>query len=469
MEKRKTAADSTAGSVTKGLKRMEELKQAFYDVMHKYQKRFGETGVMANLNTWAQKKASLISILRNHPNWNEAEKAIVFRFSEGRGIERDVVDEIAFTMLDIAREEVAPEGYQAFSEAFQAAIGEYSTTLSETALEVVRNRGGIKCATGQKASRIIGKLCRQFGVDGHKRYNAVFAQIADALNPLQMERTAILSVHPCDYLEMSNRDNTWNSCHGLDNGGYQMGTLSYMLDDVSMVLYTVDNDVKDHFYKAPRRSRQMYFFKDNILFQSRMYPSDANDLMDQYRAIVQKAIAICLGVPNLWTLKKERAEVSAHCSSADGSMQYPDYAYYGNISVLKYTALDQVLTIGAPPLCVACGRKLTSRSKTLKCSCADTVVCKECGETVTDENANYVDGYFQCKKCLHICAVCGRATKGEMFAAFDRRGQMVQVCAECHAISMTPCGNCSVQRVCRIIGRTLCPRVAVADMTGGAA
>ena len=149
----------------KGMKRMEELKQAFYDVMHKYQKRFGEVGVIANLNTWAQKKQTLLAILRKHPNWNETEKAIVFRFSEGRGIERDVVDEIAFAMQDIAREEITPEGYPAFSEAFHAAIGEYSSTLSETALEVVRNRGGIRCATGQKASRIIGKLCRQFGVD----------------------------------------------------------------------------------------------------------------------------------------------------------------------------------------------------------------------------------------------------------------------------------------------------------------
>ena len=90
---------------------MEELKQAFYDVMHKYQKRFGEAGVMANLNTWAQRKARLLELLRRHPNWVEAEKAIVFRFSEGRDIERDVVDEIGFTMLDIAREAVAPEGY----------------------------------------------------------------------------------------------------------------------------------------------------------------------------------------------------------------------------------------------------------------------------------------------------------------------------------------------------------------------
>ena len=81
---------------------MEELKKAFYEVMYKYEKSFGETGVMTNLNLWAQEKAGLLELLRRHPNWDEDAKAIVFSFDEGRGIQRDVVDEIAFTMEDLA-------------------------------------------------------------------------------------------------------------------------------------------------------------------------------------------------------------------------------------------------------------------------------------------------------------------------------------------------------------------------------
>jgi len=56
---------------------MEELKKAFYEVMYKYEKSFGETGVMTNLNTWAQEKAGLLELLRRHPNWDEDAKAIV--------------------------------------------------------------------------------------------------------------------------------------------------------------------------------------------------------------------------------------------------------------------------------------------------------------------------------------------------------------------------------------------------------
>lgn len=111
---------------------MEELKKAFYEVMYKYEKSFGETGVMTNLNLWAQEKAGLLELLRRHPNWDEDAKAIVFSFDEGRGIQRDVVDEIAFTMEDLAAEQINEEQrLEDFRIALRAAVNEYSSTLSE--------------------------------------------------------------------------------------------------------------------------------------------------------------------------------------------------------------------------------------------------------------------------------------------------------------------------------------------------
>lgn len=116
---------------------MEELKQAFYEVMYKYEKSFGETGVMANLNEWAKNKAFLLDLLRHHPGWDEDAKAIVFTFDEGRGIEHDVVDEIAFTMEDLAADQIKDEQrLEDFRISLRTAVSEYSSTLSEQALEV---------------------------------------------------------------------------------------------------------------------------------------------------------------------------------------------------------------------------------------------------------------------------------------------------------------------------------------------
>lgn len=446
---------------------MEELKQAFYEVMYKYEKYFSETGVMANLNAWARNKAPLLELLRHHPQWNEDAKAIVFTFDEGRGIEHDVVDEVAFTMEDLAAQQINEEKRLSdFQISLRAAVSEYSSTLSEASLEVIRNRGGIKCATGQKTSRIIGKLCREYGVDRHERYNAVFAQLSDALNPLQMLKTALLSVHPCDFLEMSNKDNTWTSCHNLENGSYQAGALSYMTDDVSMIFFTVDPGATDHFYRLPRRSRQMFFYKDGTIFQSRLYPSDLSEQMDLYRSIVQKAIAVCLGEPNRWILKKKREDVNECCTSGEGSRQYPDYNYYGNISVLKTYGEVAHFVVGRPSLCVCCGQAY--RNGHLKCRCEDLVVCKDCGNTVSVNNARYIEGAYHCNACLHICAVCGDLIHGNMYPAYDRRGRLVEICESCYQHSLEPCAACSVRSICRIIGNAFCPRTSVSAVEGGA-
>ena len=218
------------------MKELSDLKNEFYEVMYKYEKSFSEDGVMANLTAWQTAKADLISLLRHHPDWNEAEQAIIFDCNQALSIQPDMVDETAFTLLDIASEILSGEQLENFRTALHAAVSGYSRTVSEENLEILRQRGGIRCTSDQKASRIIGKLCRKFGVDRHDRYNAVFAQLADALNPLIMQETGVLSVHPCDFLEMSSKSNTWMSCHRLNGGGYQAGCLSYMNDTLIGVM-----------------------------------------------------------------------------------------------------------------------------------------------------------------------------------------------------------------------------------------
>ncbi len=82
---------------------MDELKQQFYEVMHRYQKPFSEEGVTANLMQWYEQKQGLLQLLREHPLWNEKELAIVFRVEERREIDRTTVDETRAAILELGR------------------------------------------------------------------------------------------------------------------------------------------------------------------------------------------------------------------------------------------------------------------------------------------------------------------------------------------------------------------------------
>lgn len=150
------------------------------------------------------------------------------------------------------------------------ATASYSRVPDEGLLTIIEKYGGITCAPGQKASRIINKLCLHFGLDKFTKekmergedgkdkvktvcpYNAVFARLADSLNPVRIPKTGVLSIHPCDFLEMSNKDDTWHSCHCLADGSYRAGCPSYMGDEVSMIFFTVDENITSDYHKAPR-------------------------------------------------------------------------------------------------------------------------------------------------------------------------------------------------------------------------
>lgn len=286
------------------MKELSELKNEFYEVMYKYEKSFSEDGVMADLTAWQTAKADLISLLRCHPDWNEAEQAIIFDCNQALSIQPD---------------------------------------------------------------------------------------------------------------------------------------------------------------KAIRRYRQMFFYKDGTLYQSRLYPADTGNALEVsklFRHLVQKAISRCLMEPNLWYLKTKRSDLDAHYSTRRGSLHYPDYDFHGNLSILQGHKKDTVLPIGAAALCVCCGNELL-RNGSIDCSCKDVVVCRKCGQTVARSQGIYLEDGFYCKTCLHICEACGRPTLDTMYPAYDRRGSLLQICHDCYQQLTASCTSCSMAAACRTMGFTICKKATI--------
>ena len=148
---------------------MDELKQQFYEVMHKYQKPFSEEGVVANLTQWYEQKQGLLQLLRKHPLWNEKELAIVFRVEERREIDRITVDETRAAILELGRRACTDDTvYENFETALRAATADYARIPNEYRLDTIRQYGGIKCAPGQKSSRIINRLCLKFHLEKNR-------------------------------------------------------------------------------------------------------------------------------------------------------------------------------------------------------------------------------------------------------------------------------------------------------------
>lgn len=193
-------------------------------------------------------------------------------------------------------------------------------------------------------------------LSNHK-YNKLLAEYSDMITESKRNIKFFISVNPIDYLTMST-GRSWSSCHGF-GGGYFGGTVSYMLDSVSIITF-VHDEIPRNFATEGKIYRNMFHYNDGTLLQSRVYPQGndgCTDLYTEFRRIMQKEIAQMLGVVNSWNdgdLPKGYLTVNSHGN------HYKDYLYGSNakVSIIgKEKPRGAEITIGHVNVCPNCGRE----------------------------------------------------------------------------------------------------------------
>lgn len=213
----------------------------------------------------------------------------------------------------------------------------------------------------------------------------------------------------------------------------------------------------DAYYYDSSYDSATHWRKDNVLLQSRLYPTDLEDQKTLYRSIVQQAIATCLDKPNLWSLKRGK-DTEPYCESAADSNHYPDYKYgYAVASLLKGENDYGQMTIGSVARCVCCGGEQKNH-RSIRCAeCGNMYVCKGCGKTVHGYG-RYIDEHFYCNECSYECAVCKEKFIGMPRIGIARSGEQRGICPACYAQVVDVCGNCTIHSDCLSIGANrFCP------------
>ena len=103
----------------------------------------------------------------------------------------------------------------------------------------------------------------------------------------KIEGTLCLSVHPLDFLSLSENTHKWRSCHALD-GEYRAGNLSYMMDSCTIICYLKsDEDTILPSFPADvpwnnKKWRVLLFKSDdgNMVIAGRQYPFATQAGMD---------------------------------------------------------------------------------------------------------------------------------------------------------------------------------------------
>lgn len=436
------------------------------DLLDEYGYTFTADAVEDILDEWEKKKRDLLGILSRHPAFDPATLTIdtaadfprEWNAETARRFKRFVLDLITDEEVTIPAEVIAQrikERCAILPDKMYLVIcsichhNNRTLTAEQTAAfrEAFPAVQGIN--EGMKSSRAFAKIFGFLGLDKHPDYNRRFAAFADNLNPAVFKRRTVISVNPIDYLTMS-FGNSWASCHTIDkqnlrdrggdhyNGCYSGGTVSYMLDPSSMVVYTTEDE--GYAPLLDKYTRQMFFYDSGRLVQSRLYPQGSEDeAYTPYRNLLQSVFSECLALPNLWILKRGVDEV-APLIEADG-VAYRDWEYYRevNISYLRgFTPDDDFsdfdyIQVSADPICIECGCRHNEESSINCCTpCGvNRVECPHCGETFRADFGRWVDGVLYCEDCVEFCEDCGGYFLiGDGIAWLDGVGNICDSCRE---------------------------------------
>lgn len=404
------------------------------NLLEEYNYEYSYDALAWIIDDWQTNKATLIDAFKKHPNYLEGKFMIAFDCDYTREMDKRALrnfscwlDNNIWTvknfmpqeMIELAERKscvIPPDIYNLFASLY-CYTNQFITQETADAFNAAIPE--LKATAGQKMSRVVNKACSIVGYDKLSDYNREFAKYADALNPLTIKRHTVLSINPLDYLTMS-FGNSWASCHTIDksnkrnmpnaySGCYSSGTISYMLDPTSMVLYTVDAAYNgDEYWTQPKINRQMFHYGEEKLVQSRLYPQSNDGYGEEYtpyRNIVQEIIATVFDLPNLWTISKGTEAAGRYIVSR--GTHYRDYNNFSNcnLSRVKGSENENCIQVGHNPICVECG-EYHSNAETINCCNSGMIECEDCGCLIHEDNVVYVNGEAYCRDCVHYCECC---------------------------------------------------------------
>ena len=250
---------------------------------------------------------------------------------------------------------------------------------------------------------------------GYEMFRQAHSQV---LNQKAIKGNLCLSIHPLDYITMSDNDCGWTSCMSWmeEYGDYRLGTIEMMNSPYVIVAYIESsNDMyvcgKDWNNK---RWRQLYIVTDTVILGNRQYPYHSDDIQGYaikwIKDLVQKVPGfgpypeetMQLSNANWNTIRDKRVYFNFHCD-----YMYND-VYDHRLAYVAWQKLDHEecydCNFSGNAVCTGCGKIIeyddVDASRVQCNGCDGHWKCDFCGDWHNSYEESYcVDEYVVCEYC----------------------------------------------------------------------
>lgn len=278
---------------------------------------------------------------------------------------------------------------------------------------------------GSKAMKMLAKIAHAYDIDGFEEFRLRHSMI---LNHKRFKGTLCISVHPLDYMTMSDNTYNWDSCMSWQKPGeYRQGTIESMNTEHVVVAYLKGKDDMDLWENGPKwnnkRWRQLFYVCPECMTDIRGYPYDDQVLRDEVFTMLRELMET--NAPE-WAWEAEPRSVKAGGRFnqlwpdtgiklfIENHIMYNDYTgshtMYVGPSMYQHSLLhsDFTLVFSGETLCLHCGEDWTSKydrfnTEYLLCpECTGEYICSSCGECVCENDLVYFEDSDEI--ICHYCA-----------------------------------------------------------------
>jgi hypothetical protein len=279
---------------------------------------------------------------------------------------------------------------------------------------------------GAKLMKFLGKIAEVYGItEDFEKFRIEHSQI---LNSAEVKGTLCLSIHPLDYITMSENDSKWKSCMNWhDRGCYRRGTVEMMNSPYVIVAYVESKEPMIRFGKTwnNKKWRQLFVVSDEAITGIKAYPYYHNGLTEiagNWIAEIYNAAGNNYNIPEAKFLQYDCNIFYGDITNTEWRICYETNVMYNDFGNahdhyvipnqywLDEECPDTEINYSGVAQCMSCGCEISACEYNEDDSSAEILVCGRCGapDAICDgchrptyqENLVCIDDTYFCPDCL---------------------------------------------------------------------
>lgn len=248
---------------------------------------------------------------------------------------------------------------------------------------------GKKIRNGEKLMRALSKIAKAYNLSNFEEFRLQHSRL---LNKKSLIGTYCLSIHPIDYMTMSDSNYSWTSCMSWqDIGDYRQGTVE-MMNSPCVVVGYLKGDRNNEGYNS-KRWRSLFIASPQVIINIKGYPYQDDELAT-------------FGVNWLSSLLGFTTEPTIYEGNkgffTNGHM-YNDFCDYTVKRFINATEDFTDITFNGPSECMCCGKTDPYLEEfDLYCNdCEEKFYCEECGERIIHSLYRDDNGFYYHEDCYN--------------------------------------------------------------------